>query len=166
MFMHCNNLEVLDISNFHFGGVKQNVPNDFFLGCNKLKHIGMIYCRASSFNSLRSAFNNLKATPVNVYYHDANLSDLTAHVKVTYVYYDKSTVTLPYELNKLPNGVADYIDVVNGVYVQRVGKKCLMVVLMRYGDIGKYANFEANNECTIFSGNIKDKKITIVKLNV
>ena len=33
-----------------------------------------------------------------------------------------SSVTLPYELNKLPNGVADYIDVVNGVYVQRVGK--------------------------------------------
>ena len=32
-----------------------------------------------------------------------------------------SSVTLPYELNKLPNGVADYIDVVNGVYVQRVG---------------------------------------------
>ena len=36
--------------------------------------------------------------------------------------YDTQSVTLPYELNKLPNGVADYIDVVNGVYVQRVGK--------------------------------------------
>lgn len=31
-------------------------------------------------------------------------------------------IALPYTLNKLPNGVADYIDVVNKVHVQRVGK--------------------------------------------
>lgn len=125
MFLNCKNLEVLDISNFHFGGINQNgnLCSLMFVNCNNLKHIGMIYCRASSFNTLQSAFNKLKATPVNVYYHDASLSDLTTHANVTYVYYDKSTATLPYELNKLPNGVADYIDVVNGVYVQRVGKQ-------------------------------------------
>ena len=123
MFQDCTNLEILDISNFHFGGVNQNPGQYMFYRDTNLKHIGMIYCRASSFNSLQSAFNNLVATPVNVYYHDASLSDLTTHANVTYVYYDKSTATLPYELNKLPNGVADYIDVVNGVYVQRVGKQ-------------------------------------------
>lgn len=156
MFNSCSNLEVLDISNFHFGGVNQNVPSDFFINCNKLKHIGMIYCRASSFNSLQGAFNNLKATPVNVYYHDASLSDLTAHVKVTYVYYDKSTVTLPYELNKLPNGVADYIDVVNGVYVQRVGK--FIANGTESWVINTFANASINDQCTIFTHNIKDKK--------
>ena len=39
----------------------------------------------------------------------------------TYIPYKSSQATLPYTLNKLPNGVADYIDVVNKVYVQRVG---------------------------------------------
>ena len=122
MFQKCTNLVTLDISNFHFGGVNQNVPSDFFSNCNNLKHIGMIYCGASSFNALQNSFNHLVATPVNVYYHDASLSELTPHANVTYVYYDKSTATLPYKLNKLSNDVADYIDVVNGVYVQRVGK--------------------------------------------
>jgi surface protein len=122
LFENCSNLVTLDISNFHFGGVNQNPSASLFSGCNSLKNIAMIYCRVSSFNALQNSFNNLVATPVNVYYHDANLSELPIHGKVAYQYYGTSTVTLPYELNKLPNGVADYIDVVNGVYVQRVGK--------------------------------------------
>lgn len=39
-----------------------------------------------------------------------------------YTPHHHTQATFPYTLNKLPNGVADYIDVVNGVYVQRVGK--------------------------------------------
>ena len=39
---------------------------------------------------------------------------------ITYIKYELTKATLPYTLNKLPNGVADYIDVVNKVHVQRV----------------------------------------------
>ena len=38
-----------------------------------------------------------------------------------YTPHKHTQATLPYTLNKLPNGVADYIDVVNKVHVQRVG---------------------------------------------
>lgn len=40
----------------------------------------------------------------------------------TYIPYKSSQFTSNHTLNKLPNGVADYIDVVNKVHVQRVGK--------------------------------------------
>ena len=121
-FFECTNLETLDISNFHFGGVNQNINNKMFMNCTKLKRVAMIYCRASSFNTLINAFIGSKSPSITVYYHDANLSDLPSVSNVTYEYYDIQSVTLPYELNKLPNGVADYIDVVNGVYVQRVAR--------------------------------------------
>ena len=120
MFRDCFKLTTLDISNFKV----VNNPNKgyFMTGSTKIKNIAMIYCSAETINYFLS---ELLATPKTIYYHDANLSDLTVQDNITYQYYDKSTVTLPYELNKLPNGVADYIDVVNGVYVQRVGKQVL-----------------------------------------
>ena len=121
-FFECTSLETLDISNFHFGGVSQNINNKMFTNCKKLKRVAMIYCRASSFNTLINAFIGSNSPSITVYYHDANLSDLPSVSNVTYEYYDIQSITLPYELNKLPNGVADYIDVVNGVYVQRVAR--------------------------------------------
>lgn len=55
-----------------------------------------------------------KATKIGIFEGSYYEHEITPH--------KHSEATFPYTLNKLPNGVADYIDVVNKVHVQRVGK--------------------------------------------
>ena len=53
-----------------------------------------------------------KAEKIGIFEGNFNEHEITPH--------KHSQATFPYTLNKLPNGVADYIDVVNKVHVQRV----------------------------------------------
>ena len=67
---------------------------------------------------------------------------------------DMQQATFPYTLNKLPNGVADYIDVVNKVHVQRVGRVVLDgttndIVKEWYNDTWSWASDIAQFECSI-----------------
>lgn len=75
----------------------------------------------------------------------------------TYIPYKSSKITTTHTLNKLPNGVADYIDVVNKVHVQRVGVFVADGADTKSWSIGTFSNSSVNTECTIFSTNISDK---------
>lgn len=75
----------------------------------------------------------------------------------TYIPYKSSQFTSTHTLNKLPNGVADYIDVVNKVHVQRVGVFVADGADTKSWSIGTFSNSSVNTECTIFSTNISDK---------
>ena len=77
-----------------------------------------LYVSTSSIPSgakyIRYGFGGTNLKDTTIKYTDDS-TDVYSNLKLI-------QATLPYTLNKLPNGVADYIDVVNGVYVQRVGK--------------------------------------------
>ena len=116
MFYDCTKLTSLDLSNFDTG--KVNNMNSMFYNC-PVSDIRLLYATSSTINSLLTPLGTDVAR--NIYYMDAPLSELTVQDNITYKKYELTMATLPYTLNKLPNGVADYIDVVNKVYVQRVG---------------------------------------------
>lgn len=75
-----------------------------------------LYVSTSSIPSgakyIRYGFGGTNLKDTTIKYTDDN-TDIYSNLKLI-------QATFPYTLNKLPNGVADYIDVVNGVYVQRV----------------------------------------------
>ena len=116
MFDGCTSLVSLDLSNFDTDKVTN--MNWAFYNC-PVPDIGLLYATSSTINSLLTPLGTDIAR--NIYYTDAPLNELTVQNNITYKKYELSKATLPYTLNKLPNGVADYIDVVNKVHVQRVG---------------------------------------------
>ena len=115
MFYDCTKLTSLDLSNFDTSNVI-NMANMFF-HCSS-SDIGLLYATSTTINSLLTLLETHIAR--NIYYTDAPLDELTVQNNITYIKYESSQATFPYTLNKLPNGVADYIDVVNKVHVQRV----------------------------------------------
>ena len=116
MFNNCSSLTLLDLSNFD----TSNVTNmAYMLSDCTASDIGLLYATSATINSLVTKLGT--STARNIYYTDAPLNELTVQDNITYKKYEFAKATLPYTLNKLPNGVADYIDVVNKVHVQRVG---------------------------------------------
>ena len=125
MFNECSKLTTLDLSNFDTSSV---TDMSYMLGSNcSASNIGLLYATSSTINSLVTQLGTYVAR--DIYYTDAPLDELTVQDNITYKKYVLSKATLPHTLNKLPNGVADYIDVVNKIHVQRVG-----VSLLEQGD--------------------------------
>lgn len=116
MFSDCANLTLLDLSNFDISKITGMAW--MFNRCS-VPNIGLLYATSSTINGLLAQLGT--STARNIYYIDAPLNELTVQDNITYKKYELTMATLPYTLNKLPNGVADYIDVVNKVHVQRVG---------------------------------------------
>ena len=116
MFNSCNKLISLDLSSFDTS--KVTGMGGMFGGCS-VTDVGLLYATSSTINTLLTHLGTSVAR--NIYYIDAPLNELTVQNNITYKEYKITKATLPYTLNKLPNGVADYIDVVNKVHVQRVG---------------------------------------------
>ena len=117
MFQNCTSLTSLDLSKFNTSNVTD--MGWMFYSCSSLTSIGLLYASPSTINSLLTPLGT--STARNIYYTDAPLNELTVQDNITYKEYKITMATFPYTLNKLPNGVADYIDVVNKVHVQRVG---------------------------------------------
>lgn len=117
MFNSCSSLTSIDLSNFNTSNV--NNMGNMFANCRALTSLGLLYSTSTTINTLVPLLGT--STARNIYYTDAPLDELTVQDNITYKEYKITKATLPYTLNKLPNGVADYIDVVNKVHVQRVG---------------------------------------------
>lgn len=115
MFNGCSKLTTLDLSNFD---TSQVTDMSYMLNGCTASDIGLLYATSSTINSLLTHLGT--ATTRNIYYTDAPLNELTVQDNITYKKYELTKATLPYTLNKLPNGVVDYIDVVNKVHVQGV----------------------------------------------
>ena len=120
MFNGCSKLTTLDLSNFNTSKV---TSMEYMLSSCTASDIGLLYASSSTINSLLAQLGTTTAR--NIYYTDAPLNELTVQDNITYKKYELKQATFPYTLNKLPNGVADYIDVVNKVHVQRVRKVIL-----------------------------------------
>ena len=90
-----------------------------------------------------------KATKIGIFEGNYYDHEITPH--------KHSEATFPYTLNKLPNGVADYIDVVNKVHVQRVGVFVADGSDDELWNINTFSNSTVNTECTIFAINHNDK---------
>ena len=117
MFNNCSSLTLLDLSNFDTSQVTNMA---YILSDCTASDIGLLYATSATINSLVTKLGT--STARNIYYTDAPLNELTVQDNITYKKYEMPQATFPYTLNKLPNGVADYIDVVNKVHVQRIGR--------------------------------------------
>ena len=118
MFKNCSSLTSLDLSNFDASNVTG--MDWMFLNCTLLTSLKLLHATSSTINKLLASLGTSVAR--TIYYSDAPLNELTVQDNITYKKYELIMATFPYTLNKLPNGVADYIDVVNKVHVQRVGR--------------------------------------------
>ena len=119
MFYDCNKLVSLDLSNFDTSKV---TTWGSLRGINKLTDIGLVYASSSTINSI---VTNWLGTSVarNVYYMDAEPSELTTRANITYVPYSQSILSCSEEITLRSNGdVYDELDLLTGQVIQRIGE--------------------------------------------
>ena len=143
MFYGCNKLVSLDLSNFDTSKV---TTWGSLSGTNKLTDIGLVYASSSTINSI---ITNWLGTSVarNVYYMDAEPSELTTQTNITYVPYSQSILSCSEEITLRSNGdVYDELDLLTGRVIQRIGEdnEILEEEIIRTveldGEIGFYEN--------------------------
>ena len=117
MFQDCRNLKSLDISNFNTSNSSLSFA---FKNC-KLEQIGMIYSDSTTINKVAE---NLYATSnCDIYYLDANLSELNPVNNVTYVQYKENVLYLPPTLTLRSNGdIHDEYNPFTSQFTQRIGE--------------------------------------------
>lgn len=85
MFFDSTVVEWLDISNF------LTPPTDtqnFWRSQTTIENVGMLYCPSSVINAIAPLLVNTGRT-INIYYHDANLEELTVDSRFNYIYCDE-----------------------------------------------------------------------------
>ena len=153
MFSSCSSLTLLDISNFDTS--KVSTWGSF--GANKLTNIGLVYASSTTINSIVT--NWLKTSVArNVYYMDAEPSELTTQTNITYVQYRQSALSCSEEITLRSNGdVYDELDLLTGQVIQRIGEdnEILEEEIVRTielnGEISFYENsyiYTSSNEIT------------------
>ena len=118
IFSGCSNLQVLDLSNFNTDIVTDTTR--VFNNCTALKDIGLVYCNASTVNTLASLVpTNVEC---NVYYYDADETHLVKPNNVNYVKYTFPTnIQLPPHIELRSVGeVRDEIDLETGILIKRI----------------------------------------------
>ena len=118
LFINCSNLTMVDLSNFD----TSKVTTWGSFGGDKLTNIGLVYASSSTINSI---VTNWLGTSVarNVYYMDAELSELTTRANITYVPYSQSVLSCSEEITLRSNGdVYDELDLLTGQVIQRIGE--------------------------------------------
>ena len=153
MFSGCNALTMLDISNFDTS--KVTVWGSF--SANKLTNIGLVYASSSTINSIVTKWLGTSVAR-NVYYMDAEPSELTTQTNITYVPYSQSVLSCNEEITLRSNGdVYDELDLLTGQVIQRIGEdnEILEEEIIRTveldGEIGFYENsyiHTSSNEIT------------------
>lgn len=118
LFFDCGNLTMVDISNFD----TSKVTTWGYFSANKLTNIGLVYASSSTINSI---VTNWLGTSVvrNIYYMDAEPSELTTQTNITYVPYSQSILSCSEEITLRSNGdVYDELDLLTGQVIQRIGE--------------------------------------------
>lgn len=118
MFENCGKLTYLDLSNFDI--TKVSSIGSIFKNCH-LKQIGLLYSDSTTINKVAE---NLYATSnCDIYYLDANRSELKVVSNVTYVQYKENVLYLPPTLTLRSNGdVCDEYNPFTSQFVQRIGE--------------------------------------------
>ena len=118
MFYGCSNLQVLDLSNFNTDAVT-NI-GIVFDKCTALKDIGLVYCNVSTVNTIASLVPT--SVECNIYYYDADETQLVKPDNVNYVKYVFPTnIQLPPHIELRSVGeVRDEIDLETGILIKRI----------------------------------------------
>ena len=118
MFENCGKLTYLDLSNFDI--TKVSSIGSIFNNCH-LKQIGLLYSDSTTINKVAE---NLYATSnCEIYYLDANLSELNPVNNVTYVQYKENVLYLPPTLTLRSNGdIHDEYNPFTSQFTQRIGE--------------------------------------------
>ena len=116
MFYGCSNLQVLDLSNFNTDAV----TNIDFNKCTALKDIGLVYCNVSTVNTIASLVPT--SVECNIYYYDADETQLVKPDNINYVKYVFSTnIQLPPHIELRSVGeVRDEVDLETGILIKRI----------------------------------------------
>ena len=118
LFFDCGNLTMVDISNFD----TSKVTTWGYFSANKLTNIGLVYASSSTINSIVTKWLGTSVAR-NVYYMDAEPSELTAQTNITYVPYSQSILSCSEEITLRSNGdVYDELDLLTGQVIQRIGE--------------------------------------------
>jgi surface protein len=118
IFNFCSNLQMLDLSNFNTDIVTDTTR--VFGNCTALKDIGLVYCNASTVNTLASLVpTNVEC---NVYYYDADETQLVKPDNVNYVkYVFPANIQLPPHIELRSVGeVRDEVDLETGILIKRI----------------------------------------------
>ena len=119
MFNGCTSLTTLDLSNWHT--ISTTNMNVMFSSATKLTDIGLLYSNETTVNMVA---NSLPNNPINVYYYDADETQLIPINKITFVkYVFPVSMQLPphIQLHSLPDGTRDEVDIKTGILTRRVG---------------------------------------------
>lgn len=117
MFQNCSNLKSLDISNFNTSNSSLSFA---FQNC-KLEQIGMVYSDSTTINKV--AENLYTASNCDIYYLDANPSELKPVSNVTYVQYQENNLYLPPSLTLRSNGdIRDEYNPFTSQFTQRIAE--------------------------------------------
>ena len=143
LFFDCGNLTMVDISNFD----TSKVTTWGYFSANKLTNIGLVYASSSTINSI---VTNWLGTSVarNVYYMDAEPSELTTQTNITYVPYSQSILSCNEEITLRSNGdVYDELDLLTGQVIQRIGEdnEILEEEIVRTVELDGEINFYENS---------------------
>ena len=156
MFYGCSSLVSLDLSNFDTSKV---TTWGSLSGTNKLTDIGLVYASSSTINSI---VTNWLGTSVarNVYYMDAEPSELTTQTNITYVPYSQSVLSCSEEIILRSNGdVYDELDLLTGQVIQRIGEdnEILEEEIVRTVELDGEINFYENSYIHTSSNEITPK---------
>ena len=125
MFHNTPLLTTIDISNFKV--LSTTTTTNAFANTYGLIDVGMLYCDNETINIVTSQLqsNATGSKIVNIYYLEADESELIAQSNITFKkYIAHSTMQLPphIQLYSLPNGVKDELDLKTGILTRRIQK--------------------------------------------
>ena len=120
IFSGCSSLTTLDLSNWNTQSVTS--VNRMFYGCGKITDVSLIYSNETTVNEVAGALPN---NPINIYYYDADETQLTPINKIVFLkYIFPTSIQLPphIELRSLTDGtVRDEVDLSTGILTRRIG---------------------------------------------
>ena len=118
MFYNCKKLKVLDISNFVFTDSVTTYSN---FNPTNLTDISLIYASADTINLIASKVFTKTNTLKNIYYIDANESELTPIENVNFIPYRDLILQLEEDVVLRSNGeIYDELDLLTGQLTQRI----------------------------------------------
>ena len=121
MFKNCPLLETLDISNFDMS--RATSYSNMFQNTNNLKTVGMLFSDATTINKVVTVFRSNNSTPLDIYYYDADKTQLTPTDGINFIKYEyPRKLSLPphIELHSV-NNIRDELDIETGILTRKIG---------------------------------------------
>ena len=122
MFKNCPLLETLDISNFDMSSATSY--SNMFQNTNNLKTVGMLFSDATTINKVVTVFRSNSSTPLDIYYYDADKTQLTPTDGINFIKYEyPRKLSLPphIELHSV-NNIRDELDIETGILTHNATK--------------------------------------------